>query len=163
MTVIFWRSAALPMKIYEKNPKNVQVVWPMTNGVIANLTEAEIVLSHLLKSFSGILHRDVALYIAVPSDITQVEKRAFFQVMRGKIGAGRIRLIDKGIADAVSVGAAGALASQRPHGGEHRRQTRLRFSVICRREDVILGADPEAGRQEGWMRTSARWCGGNSI
>ena len=89
-------------EIYEKNPKNVQVVWPMTNGVIANLTEAEIVLSHLLKSFSGILHRDVTLYIAVPSDITQVEKRAFFQVMRGKIGAGRIRLIDKGIADAVS-------------------------------------------------------------
>ena len=31
-------------EIYEKNPKNVQVVWPMTNGVIANLTEAEIVL-----------------------------------------------------------------------------------------------------------------------
>ena len=102
MTVIFWRSAALLCEIYEKNPKDVQVVWPMTNGVIANLTEAEIVLSHLLKSFSGILHRDVTLYIAVPSDITQVEKRAFFQVMRGKIGAGRIRLIDKGIADAVS-------------------------------------------------------------
>ena len=89
-------------EIYEKNPKDVQVVWPMMNGVIANLTEAEIVLSHLLKSFSGILHRDITLYIAVPSDITQVEKRAFFQVMRGKIGAGRIRLIDKGIADAVS-------------------------------------------------------------
>lgn len=65
-------------EIYEKNPKNVQVVWPMTNGVIANLTEAEIVLSHLLKSFSGILHRDVTLYIAVPSDITQVEKRCLF-------------------------------------------------------------------------------------
>ena len=27
-------------EVYEKNPKNVQVVWPMTNGVIANLTEA---------------------------------------------------------------------------------------------------------------------------
>ena len=44
-------------EIYEKNPKDVQVVWPMTNGVIANLTEAEIVLSHMLKSFSRILHR----------------------------------------------------------------------------------------------------------
>ena len=83
--------------------------WPERRDVvrwcqqlIAEDPEAEIVLSHLLKSFSGILHRDVTLYIAVPSDITQVEKRAFFQVMRGKIGAGRIRLIDKGIADAVS-------------------------------------------------------------
>ncbi len=91
-------------EIYEKNPRDVQVVWPMANGVVANLTEAEIVLSHLLKGFSGMFGKDASLCIAVPSDITQVEKRAFFQVMSSKIGAGRIRLIDKGIADAVSAG-----------------------------------------------------------
>lgn len=91
-------------EIYEKNPANVKVIWPMAGGVIANLTEMEIVLYHLLKNFSGIFRSGASLYIAVPSDITQVEKRAFFQVMRSKIGAGRIRLIDKGIADAVSAG-----------------------------------------------------------
>ncbi len=91
-------------EIYEKNPQNVQVVWPMANGVIASLTEMEIVLSHLLKGFSGLPGTEASLYIAVPSDVTQVEKRAFFQVMRGKIGAGKIRLIDKGVADAVSAG-----------------------------------------------------------
>ncbi len=91
-------------EIYEKNPQNVQVVWPMVNGVIANLTEAEIVLTSLLKDFSGIFGGDSSLYMSVPSDITQVEKRAFFQVMNRKIGASRIRLIDKGIADAVSAG-----------------------------------------------------------
>ena len=91
-------------EIYEKNPENVDVIWPMSGGVIANLTEMEIVLSHLLKSFSGVFRTGASLCIAVPSDITQVEKRAFFQVMRGKINAGSIRLIDKGIADAVSAG-----------------------------------------------------------
>lgn len=91
-------------EIYEKNPQNVQVVWPMANGVIASLTEMEIVLSHLLKGFSGLPGTEASLYIAVPSDVTQVEKRAFFQVMRGKIDAGKIRLIDKGVADAVSAG-----------------------------------------------------------
>ena len=91
-------------EIYEKNPENVRVVWPMAGGVIANLTEMEIVLSHLLKSFTGMLHTGASLCIAVPSDITQVEKRAFFMVMRSKINAGSIRLIDKGIADAVSAG-----------------------------------------------------------
>ncbi|MDO4321590.1 MAG: rod shape-determining protein [Lachnospiraceae bacterium] len=91
-------------EIYEKNPENVRVVWPMAGGVIANLTEMEIVLSHLLKSFAGIGHTGASLCIAVPSDITQVEKRAFFMVMHGKINAGSIRLIDKGIADAVSAG-----------------------------------------------------------
>lgn len=88
-------------EIYEKNPQNVQVVWPMAGGVIANLTEMEIVLSSLLKNFSGAFS-DASLYIAVPSEITQVERRAFFHVMSGKINAGKIRLIDKGIADAVS-------------------------------------------------------------
>lgn len=91
-------------EIYEKNPQNIRVVWPMAGGVIANLTEMEIVLSHLLKSFIGTLHAGASLCIAVPSDITQVEKRAFFLVMRTNINAGRIRLIDKGIADAVSAG-----------------------------------------------------------
>lgn len=88
--------------IYEKNPENIKVVWPMMNGVIANLTEMEMILSYLLKNFNGIFGGNASLYIAVPSDITQVEKRAFFQVMRGKINAGKIRLIDKGLADAVS-------------------------------------------------------------
>ena len=91
-------------EIYEKNPTNIRVIWPMAGGVIANSTEMEMVLSHLLKKFSGIFHNGASLCIAVPSDITQVEKRAFFLVMRGKINAGRIRLIDKGIADAVSAG-----------------------------------------------------------
>lgn len=89
-------------EIYEKNPENVRVVWPMANGVIANLTEMELVLGHLLRSFSGRLHTDASVCIAVPGDTTQVEKRAFFQVLNSRINAGKIRLIDKGLADAVS-------------------------------------------------------------
>ncbi len=84
--------------VCEKQPANVRVVWPMSNGVIANLTEMEILLAHLIKRFGGAS----TLLIAVPGDITQVEKRAFFQVMNGRINAGSIRLVEKGIADAVS-------------------------------------------------------------
>ena len=57
---------------YEKSPQNVQVIWPMVHGVIANSTEMSLVLSHLLKQFMGPLQKAGALYIAVPSDITQV-------------------------------------------------------------------------------------------
>ena len=89
---------------YEKSPQNVQVVWPMVHGVIANSTEMSLVLSRLLREFMGPLHSVGTLYLAVPSDITQVEKRAFFHVLSGRISAGRIRLIDKGVADAVSAG-----------------------------------------------------------
>ena len=49
-------------EICEKNPQNVQVIWPMSGGVIANLTEMEIVLSSLLKHFSGIRFRCLLIY-----------------------------------------------------------------------------------------------------
>lgn len=89
-------------EIYEKNPENIEVIWPMSGGVIANLTEMGLLLSTLLRRFNGALGGNAALCIAVPSEITQVEKRAFFQVMKGKISAGSIRLVEKGLADAVS-------------------------------------------------------------
>ncbi|MCD8338138.1 MAG: rod shape-determining protein [Lachnospiraceae bacterium] len=84
--------------VYEKQPENIRVVWPMANGVIANLSEMDLLLDYLIKRFGGAS----SLLIAVPTEITQVEKRAFFQVMKGQIGAGRIRLVEKGLADAVS-------------------------------------------------------------
>ncbi len=84
--------------IYEKQPVTVNVVWPMGNGVIANLTEMDLLLDNLIRRYGGAS----SLLIAVPTEITQVEKRAFFQVMKGQIGAGRIRLIEKGLADAVN-------------------------------------------------------------
>ncbi len=90
--------------MYEKSPQNVQVVWPMVNGVIANATEMELVLYHTLKRFNGFGGGNSAIYIAVPSDITQVERRAFFHVMSSKINAGRVHLADKGLADAVGAG-----------------------------------------------------------
>ncbi len=84
--------------LFEKEPDNVRVVWPMANGVIANLTEMDLLLNNLLKQFGGA----TSLLIAVPSEITQVEKRAFFQVMRDRLQTGSIRLVDKGLADAAS-------------------------------------------------------------
>ncbi len=89
---------------YEKTPENVKVIWPMTGGVIASSTEMEQVLYHLLKRFRGFGGRDNVIYIAVPGNITQVEKRAFFHVMSSKISAGKVHLIEKGIADAVGAG-----------------------------------------------------------
>ncbi len=84
--------------VFEKQPETIRVVWPMVNGVIANLTEMDLLLAHLLKRFGG----GSSLLIAVPSEITQVERRAFFQVMKGSIRAGSIRLVEKGLADAIS-------------------------------------------------------------
>lgn len=129
-------------EIYEKNPENIQVIWPMVNGVIANLTEMELLLSHLLREFQGFLRPAAALCIAVPTDITQVEKRAFFHVMSAKINTGSIRLIDKGLADAVSAGL--PVLSNRGHMVVNIGADTTEISVISAGK-VILGQTLKVG------------------
>lgn len=91
-------------EMYEKNPVNVEVSCPMVNGVIASATNMELVLSYTLKQFTSLAQASSDICMAAPSNLTPVEQRAFFNVLSGGIGASKIRLVDKGIADAVSIG-----------------------------------------------------------
>jgi len=91
-------------EMYEKNPVNVEVSCPMINGVIASATNMELVLSHILKRFTSFTQTTSDICMASPTNVTPVEQRAFFNVLSGTINASRIRLVDKGIADAVSIG-----------------------------------------------------------
>lgn len=91
-------------EMYEKNPVNVEVSCPMMNGVIASATNMELVLSYTLKQFTSFAQTSSDICMAAPSNLTPVEQRAFFNVLSGNINASKIRLVDKGIADAVSIG-----------------------------------------------------------
>ena len=91
-------------EMYEKNPVNVEVSCPMVNGVIASATNMELVLSHTLKKFTCFTQTRSGICLAVPTNVTPVEQRAFFNVLSGHINASKVRLVDKGIADAISIG-----------------------------------------------------------
>ena len=91
-------------EMYEKNPVNVEVSCPMLNGVIASATNMELVLSNTLKNFTSFAQTSSSICMSAPTNLTPVEQRAFFNVLSGSINASRIRLVDKGIADAVSIG-----------------------------------------------------------
>ena len=91
-------------EMYEKNPVNVEVSCPMAGGVIASATNMELVLSYTLKTFTTFARKTSGLCLAVPSNVTPVEQRAFFNVMNTSRQTSRVRLVDKGIADAVSIG-----------------------------------------------------------
>ncbi len=91
-------------EMYEKNPQNVEVSCPMVNGVIASSTNMERVLSYTLKNFTSFTMKTNGLCLAVPTNVTPVEQRAFFNVLNTSRQTGNVRLIDKGIADAVSIG-----------------------------------------------------------
>ena len=90
--------------MYEKNPVSVQVVRPMTGGVIASAPDMESVLTYTLRKFTTFSQKSAGICIAVPSQVTPVEQRAFYNVCNTSLSPGRVHLVDKGIADAVSIG-----------------------------------------------------------
>lgn len=91
-------------EMYEKTPANIKASCPMQHGVIAEAKNAETVLLHLLKKNRHFLSGQPAVYIAVPRDISAVEKRAYYNVLNNVINTRKIFLVDKGIADTVGVG-----------------------------------------------------------
>ena len=61
--------------IFEKNPSNVSVISPMAYGKIADVTHTEMVLQALLdKINAGNVFSNI-LYLAVPSDLSEIEQR----------------------------------------------------------------------------------------
>ena len=91
-------------EMYEKNPASVRVSRPMTGGVIASSSDMEHVLTYTLKKFTTFSQKTAGICIAVPSQVTPVEQRAFYNVCNTTLSPGRVHLVEKGIADAISIG-----------------------------------------------------------
>lgn len=93
-------------EMYEKAPDNIAVTFPIKNGVIADLANMETLFTCFFKKINdGKIITNSDFCISVPTDITEVEKRAFFDViMDSKIKAKKISVVEKPIADAVGVG-----------------------------------------------------------
>ncbi|CUX50489.1 rod shape-determining protein [Clostridium sp. C105KSO13] len=91
-------------EMYEKAPGNIQVVFPMHNGVIAHFDDMQYLMQKVLgteKQFS----RGDKYVIAVPTDVTEVEKRAFYDlVSHSTAKAKSVSIVARGIADAVGMG-----------------------------------------------------------
>lgn len=91
-------------EMYEKAPDNIQVVFPMKSGVIAHFDDMQYLLQTLLhtdRQFS----RGAEYVIAVPTDVTEVEKKAFYDlVFHSTAKAKSVRIVERGIAEAVGMG-----------------------------------------------------------
>ena len=93
-------------EVYEKAPANIDVSFPVKYGVIADIQNMEMLFNCFYKKInSGKAVTGADFCIAVPTDITEVEKRAFYDVvMDAKVKSKRITVVEKPIADAVGVG-----------------------------------------------------------
>ncbi len=90
--------------MYEKAPGNIEIQFPMKEGVISHFYHMQYLLQNLLKKEQRFV-RGSKYIVAVPTDVTEVEKRAFYDlVVHSTAKAKEVRIIERGIADAIGLG-----------------------------------------------------------
>ncbi len=91
--------------MYEKAPETIEIKFPVTNGVIADFNHLQNYLFNFLEDKHKCNLKGADFVCAVPTDITNVEKRAFYEIFdKSKVKAHSINLCEKPIADAVGLG-----------------------------------------------------------
>ena len=92
--------------MFEKAPAGTEVIFPMENGVISHFEHMQYVLKHLIRMERRFPGGGGEYLIAVPTDVTEVEKKAFYDlVCHSGARARSVRIVERGIADAVGMGA----------------------------------------------------------
>ncbi|MCR5098613.1 MAG: rod shape-determining protein [Lachnospiraceae bacterium] len=91
--------------MYEKAPETIVVSFPIINGVIADFDNMQTMLFELLESKLKARIKGSDIVIAVPTDITEVEKKAFYDMfVKNKNKARSVLLCEKPLADALGMG-----------------------------------------------------------
>ena len=91
--------------MHEKAPANINVSFPVHYGVIADYNNMQTLLNEFLKEFIDPKSKMADFIIAVPTDITEVEKKAFKDLVKGcSVKSKDILVADKPVADAIGMG-----------------------------------------------------------
>lgn len=89
--------------MYEKTPDNIEVIFPMQDGVISKFNSMQFLLQNLLKKDHQFT-RGSEYVIAVPTDVSEVQKKAFFDlVIHSTAKAHEVNIVERSIADAVGL------------------------------------------------------------
>lgn len=93
-------------EMYEKAPPSIHVSLPLSRGVVAHLEDMVALWNFMGKAVCGRKKMNrCQFYIAVPADITEVEKQAYSKIiMKSESKPQKVCLIDKPIADAYGLG-----------------------------------------------------------
>jgi rod shape-determining protein MreB len=92
-------------EMYEKAPSNITITYPLSNGVIADIQNMETLVKYFMSDLMKNNIRPADYYIAVPWDVTEVEKRAFKDLVKeSNVKAKRVMIVDKAVADGLGQG-----------------------------------------------------------
>jgi len=91
--------------MYEKAPEHINVTFPIVNGVIADFNNVQNMIFDFIEDRSKCKTKGAEYVVAVPTDITEVEKKAFFDMFyKSRVKPKSVLLVEKPIADAVGLG-----------------------------------------------------------
>ena len=91
-------------EMYEKAPGNIHISYPLTNGVIADIRNMELLVKYFISNMTKGNSKSADYYIAVPTDVTGVEKRSFYDLIRDSgVKARKIMMVEKAVADGLGL------------------------------------------------------------
>ena len=91
-------------EMYEKAPENIQVSYPLNYGVIAQIENMQTLIRYFIQDICKGNIKPADYYIAVPTDITDVEKRAFYELIKNaNVKAKKVYVVEKSAADALGM------------------------------------------------------------
>lgn len=91
-------------EMYEKAPGNIHISYPLSNGVIADIKNMETLIKYFINDLSRGNVKPAEYYIAVPTDVTAVEKRAFYDLVKdANVKAKKVMVVEKAVADGLGL------------------------------------------------------------
>lgn len=91
-------------EMYEKAPSNIQVSYPLSCGVIADIKNMETLIKYFISDLQKGSLKGSEFLIAVPTDVTEVEKRAFYDLIKDAgVKAKKIMVVEKAVADGLGM------------------------------------------------------------
>ncbi len=90
--------------MYEKAPEKIKISFPLCNGVIADIHNMETLIKYFILDATKTAIKPADFYVAVPKDITDVEKKAFYNLIKESgVKAKRVMVVDKPVADGLGL------------------------------------------------------------
>ena len=89
---------------YEKAPGNIHISYPLSYGVIADIKNMETLVRYFISDLQKGNSKPADFFIAVPTDVTEVEKRAFYDLIKdANVKAKKIMVVEKAVADGLGL------------------------------------------------------------
>ena len=101
-TLFAYGNSAFDM--YEKAPSNIHISYPLSNGVIADINNMQTLIKYFISDIQKGNTKPADFYVAVPTDVTEVEKRAFYDLIKDSgAKSKKIMVVEKAVADGLGL------------------------------------------------------------